>query len=148
MEDRNLTFGKYKGSPIKKIILTHIGYIMWCLDNLNWFKLNDDEQDLYDAIAIAVVKYNIDTVFPTEKLIPHIKNKENFEKKETPFRIESSGSIWPDDMESPIVKGVLKYREKRGISIRNAELMAGLCRQFVNSIDDYYDMTDPAELFY
>lgn len=148
MEDRNLTFGKYKGSPIKKIILTHIGYIMWCLDNLNWFKLNDDEQDLYDAMATAIVKYNIEMVFPIDKMVSFIKNKVAYNKRETPFRLDDHGNIYPENENSPIIKGVLKYRENRSISIRNAELLAGVCRQFANSIDDYYDMTDPTELFY
>lgn len=33
-EERKLTFGKYKGQEIKYIILTHIGYIMWCFENI------------------------------------------------------------------------------------------------------------------
>ena len=45
-EERKLTFGKYKGQDIKYIILTHIGYIMWCFENINWFKLTDEEQAL------------------------------------------------------------------------------------------------------
>ena len=51
--DRTINFGKYKGTPIKQLILEHIGYIYWCLDNLKWFKLNTEEQALYDALAIA-----------------------------------------------------------------------------------------------
>ena len=43
-EERILTFGKYKGQEIKYIILTHIGYIMWCFENINWFKLTDEER--------------------------------------------------------------------------------------------------------
>jgi len=52
---RKMTFGKYKGEPVTRIILTHIGYIMWCLNNLAWFKLTDEEQELYDANAIAMI---------------------------------------------------------------------------------------------
>ena len=37
-QERVLTFGKYKGQDIKYIILIHIGYIMWCLENIDWFK--------------------------------------------------------------------------------------------------------------
>lgn len=148
MEERKLTFGKYKGDPIKKIILTHIGYIMWCLDNLNWFKLNEDEQELYDAMATAIVKYNIEMVFPIDKMVSFIKNKEAFDNKTTPFRLDGNGNIWPEDIKSPIVKGVLKYQKNIQVSIRNTELLAGLSRQFENSFDDYYDMTDPTEMFY
>lgn len=55
-QDRILTFGKYKGQEIKYIILTHIGYIMWLFENLKWFRLNEEEQALYDAIAIMIKK--------------------------------------------------------------------------------------------
>lgn len=148
MEDRKLTFGKYKGDPIKKIILTHIGYIMWCLDNLNWFKLTEDEQELYDAIATAIIKDDIKMTFPVDKMVTFIKNKEAFDKKETPFTLDNKGNIWPVDNDSTIVKGVLKYRDKRSVSIRNAQLLSGLARHYANTIDDYYDMTDPSEMFY
>lgn len=43
-KERKLTFGKYKGQDIKYIILTHIGYIMWCFENISRFKLTDEEQ--------------------------------------------------------------------------------------------------------
>lgn len=147
--DNILKFGKYKGQPVKKIILTHIGYIMWCLDNLNWFKLNEDEQELYDAMAIAIVKYDIDMVFPIDKMVSFIKNKEAFDNKTTPFRLDGNGNIWPEDIKSPIVQGVLKYQKNIQVSIRNTELLAGLSRQFEISFDDDYGMmTDPTELFY
>lgn len=29
-QDRTINFGKYKGTPIKQLILEHIGYIYWC----------------------------------------------------------------------------------------------------------------------
>lgn len=42
-KDRIFKFGKYKNQDIKYIILTHIGYIMWCFENIRNFKLNDEE---------------------------------------------------------------------------------------------------------
>ena len=59
-EDRTINFGKYKGTAIKQLILEHIGYIYWCLGNLEWFKLNADEKALYDAVAIANIKVEDD----------------------------------------------------------------------------------------
>ena len=44
-EVRKMTFGKYKGQPILKVIAEHIGYIMWCFENINWFELTEDEQN-------------------------------------------------------------------------------------------------------
>ena len=74
--DRTINFGKYKGTPIKQLILEHIGYIYWCLSNLEWFKLNADEQALYDAVAIANIKHKIDLVFPVRELAKFIVDKE------------------------------------------------------------------------
>ena len=76
--DRTINFGKYKGTPIKQLILEHIGYIYWCLDNLKWFKLNDEEQALYDALAIANIKYNMNLPFLVQELAEHIKNKDKY----------------------------------------------------------------------
>lgn len=50
IKDRVINFGKYKGTPIKKLIIEHIGYIYWCLSNIKWFKLNTDEQELFIGI--------------------------------------------------------------------------------------------------
>lgn len=41
MEDRKFHFGKHKGEEIKYVILTDIGYITWCLNNISAFLLND-----------------------------------------------------------------------------------------------------------
>lgn len=84
-EERKLTFGKYKGQEIKYIILTHIGYIMWCFENINWFKLTDEEQALYDAIAIMIKKEHLPMAFPVEMMYKHIKDRESYEKLKTPF---------------------------------------------------------------
>ena len=84
-EERKLTFGKYKGQEIKYIILTHIGYIMWCFENINWFKLTDQEQALYDAIAIMIKKERLPMTFPVEMMYKHIKDRESYEKVNTPF---------------------------------------------------------------
>ncbi|MCO7113114.1 hypothetical protein NIB75_12570 [Bacteroides uniformis] len=51
-----MTFGKYKGQEIKYIILTDIGYIVWCFENIGRFKLTDEEQAIYDAVAIMIKK--------------------------------------------------------------------------------------------
>ena len=73
-KDRQMTFGKYKGEDIKYIILTHIGYIMWCFENIEWFKLTDEEQDLYDAIAIMIKKERLPMTFPVEMMYKHMKS--------------------------------------------------------------------------
>lgn len=77
-KERKLTFGKYKGQDIKYIILTHIGYIMWCFENISWFKLTDEEQALYDAVAIMIKRDNLEMTFPTEIMYKYIKDREAF----------------------------------------------------------------------
>ena len=69
-QERVLTFGKYKGQDIKYIILTHIGYIMWCFENIDWFKLTDEEQALYDAIAIMIKRERLPMTFPVIDMFP------------------------------------------------------------------------------
>ena len=111
--DRTINFGKYKGTAIKQLILEHIGYIYWCLDNLKWFKLNADEQELYDAVAIANIKYEIDLVFPVRELAKFIVDKDKYSNMDTPFIISRDGIIRYriKDTDNPIINGVLKYKD-------------------------------------
>ena len=85
-EIRKLTFGKYKGENILFIIATHIGYIMWCFENLKWFKLNETEQKYYDYLAIAIKKYKMPMTFPIDIMLNHVKDKESLSKLETPLK--------------------------------------------------------------
>ena len=110
-EDRKFTFGKYRNQEIKYIILTHIGYIMWCLENLTWFGLNDEEQALYDAVAIMIKRENLKMTFPVETMYKHIKNREALEKLSSPFFMHN-GVIATDlseESENPICASVKKY---------------------------------------
>ena len=52
MEFRKFRFGKYKGKEICGIAMTHTGYILWLLENTQ-FKLNEIEQECFDAVAKA-----------------------------------------------------------------------------------------------
>lgn len=108
--DRKLTFGKYKNQTIKALLFTHIGYIMWCLDNLKWFRLNTEEQAIYDALATMIKKENLPMTFPTENLYKHVKNKSMLNSLETPFF--SNGdytSIIINEQNMPLYKSVENY---------------------------------------
>lgn len=109
--NRKFLFGKYKGKDIKYIILTHIGYIMWCLDNINHFSLNNEEQAVYDAVAIAVKKYKTVTPFPKEKLFAHVKNTDDFKNLWTPFVIKDGNllTIRGGCMSFPACNYIKKY---------------------------------------
>lgn len=109
-EERTLSFGKYKGQEIKYIILTHIGYIMWCFENIGWFKLTDEEQALYDAVAIMIKKEGLPMTFPVELMYKHIKSREAFELLETPFiSFDGYTSFRESEKDNPICKSVEKY---------------------------------------
>ena len=42
-----LTFGKYKGYPVGKVIGRGYGadYIRWCLEEISWFNLDEEARD-------------------------------------------------------------------------------------------------------
>lgn len=82
---RRFTFGKYKGEYILYIIATHIGYIMWCFDNIKNFKLNDIEQKYYDWTAIGIMKYNLSMTFPVNLMCEYVKDKDNLKSLNTPL---------------------------------------------------------------
>ena len=135
--DKIFNFGKYKGQPVKKIILTHIGYIMWCLSNLAWFKLDTEEQELYDAVALAVLDSDCETTYPKENLKPFIANS----SMEPIFGITHDGMIYvkKEAENNPIAKGVMKYRtsaSKTGRYLDLGGLMHSLNKMFLVSGDD------------
>lgn len=129
--DRIINFGKYKGTPIKQLILEHIGYIYWCLDNLKWFKLNTEEQSLYDALAIANIKYKIDLAFPVHELSKYISDKESLKRCITPLFVSKDGIIGYNtkDEDNPIIRSIIKYKDD---NIHSAPLttsqMSCMCR--------------------
>lgn len=82
---RVFTFGKYKGETIKQVLLTHIGYIVWCFENIENFFLNEDEQRLYDAIAIASKRDNIKYIFPSSSMYKYIKDTKSFDELKSPI---------------------------------------------------------------
>jgi hypothetical protein len=44
------TFGKYKGSSLEDVIYDDFKYIVWCLDNLEWFQVTE-------AVYEELIKY-------------------------------------------------------------------------------------------
>ncbi|RGV56508.1 hypothetical protein [Bacteroides fragilis] len=126
-QERKLTFGKYKGQDIKYIILTHIGYIMWCFENISWFKLTDEEQALYDAVAIMIKRDNLEMTFPTEIMYKYIKDREALRDLKTPFICNGDfTSVRKRDIDSPIVKSVMKYNVGAVIESRKCSTLSDL----------------------
>lgn len=110
---RKLTFGKYKGQYILLIVAEHIGYIMWCLENLKWFKLNEDEQKFYDWQAIAIKKYNMPMIFPVETMYKHVKDQESLKCLKTPYQFIGHDPYIPETELTPLLKecGAIRKRD-------------------------------------
>ncbi len=141
--DRIINFGKYKGQPVKKIILTHIGYIMWCLSNLNWFKLDSEEQELFDAVALCILDSDCETVYSKENLKAFIADP----SMEPVFEITHDGVLYvkKEAKNSYIVNGAMKYRTSRpraGRYIDLGGLMDSLNKMFISGEDDMPDYDD------
>lgn len=100
VEIRRMTFGKYKDYPVIQVIAEHIGYIMWCFENIPHFRLNHVEQTFYDWIAIAIVKQKAPMTFPIEPMLKHVRDREALKKRETPYIFDSyfnpyiSETVW------------------------------------------------------
>ena len=43
------TFGKWKGKCIGEIMMIDLQYIMWCIDNIPLFEMNEEEKALYNT---------------------------------------------------------------------------------------------------
>lgn len=139
--DRTLTFGKYKGQEVKYIILTHIGYIMWCLENIHWFKLSSEEQSLYDAIAIMIKKEGIEMTFPVEIMYNHVENKEALDKLETPFTTYMGITGFKEEhINNPLFKSIEKYvtGEITYIPIAPGKLYMSLAHSMNKMVDAAY----------
>lgn len=59
-------FGKYNGQKVTDIIETDPKYVSWAIDNVKYFSINDEENDL---LRKALYKYS-------EKLEKYIQDKE------------------------------------------------------------------------
>ena len=131
---RKMTFGKYKGQDVKYIILTHIGYIMWCLEHIEWFSLTDEEQAIYDALAIMIKKEHIEMTFPTDILYKHIKNQ----NLRTPFISNGNYiSYFKRDADNPIIKSVIKYKTSENINHLNTNELCYCLMHEVNRQVEY-----------
>lgn len=111
MEKNVFKFGKYKGKTIVETIITHIGYIMWCLENINSFKLNTEEQELYDAWAIAIKKYEVQMTFPIDKMLKYVKNTTALKNFDTPFIMFPNGKtvISEENINKPVCQLVREF---------------------------------------
>ena len=57
------TFGKWKGECIGEIMMTDLQYIKWCIDKIPTFKMNEEENALYNTSwKYSVGGYTYDTL--------------------------------------------------------------------------------------
>lgn len=137
---RKLPFGKYKGEYVYKIILTHIGYIMWLLKNTT-YKLTNEEQEVFDALAIATLKSNCKCTFPKEELKTVISNN----SIDTPFIIKN-GNIYSNDDNHNIIKRIEPFMINNSTARSS---LSDLCRQMdmdINRVTEEHQYYDTGEL--
>jgi hypothetical protein len=49
--DYRFTFGKHKGELLKDVFVSDVGYLRWCLDNIDWFE-EKMPRDILDGILM------------------------------------------------------------------------------------------------
>lgn len=129
---RKLPFGKYKNEYVYKIILTHIGYIMWLLKNTT-YRLTNEEQEVFDALAIATLKSNCKCTFPKEELKTVINNN----SIDTPFIIRN-GYIYSSNDNHNIIKRIKPFMINDPMTKAS---LSDLCRQMsmdINRVTEEY----------
>lgn len=140
MKIRKMYFGKYKGTPILSVIDEHIGYIMWCLENVAGFSLNETEQKYYDYRAIAIKKYNHSMTFPEELMYKYVKDQEALERLETPIECYGLDYFIPLDVDiAPALSeaGVLYIpKSQQHNSSSTGECLDGLQHSLFKELDE------------
>ena len=48
--DDDLTFGAHKGRDLGSVISMEPSYIVWALDNVEWFTIDDEAQKMLDDV--------------------------------------------------------------------------------------------------
>ena len=43
-----LTFGKHQGKLVKDVIESNASYILWCIESIQWFELDEEADDALD----------------------------------------------------------------------------------------------------
>ena len=49
------TFGKYEGKTLEYVFHENIGYVLWCADTIEWFRL---ESSLYERVLYKDAEEN------------------------------------------------------------------------------------------
>ncbi len=50
--DTRLSFGKYRGCTVQEIINDKDpNYLYWCMNNIEWFELDDEAYEMLDKIV-------------------------------------------------------------------------------------------------
>lgn len=141
MEDkaRRMSFGKYKGEYVMKVIAEHIGYIMWCFENIPWFSLNEEEQKFYDYQAIAIKKYGEAMIFPVELMYKHVKDQKALSELRTPYLIIRGSDYISSDVDIADIlreSGVMLAKNKETSNELFYKGIAATTRKIVESMDE------------
>lgn len=51
-----ITFGKYKGMPVTRVLRIDLSYFGWCKNNVRWFKFSKRDYEIYFGMVIFTTK--------------------------------------------------------------------------------------------
>ena len=149
--DRKITFGKYKGEKIMKLIMTHIGYIMWCLKNVRGFHLTNEEQIVYDAMAISIKRDGCEMTFPIEEMIQFVSDKEALKQLYSPVQnIGKNFYVVPNlnkDKDRVVDLAFKMCAEKKQIKYCDYNLLGDLFGQVEKLLEAESAYSEPRGLF-
>ena len=108
--DRLMPFGRYYHFEIKRLIIRYLDYIVWCLKR-GAIELNEEEQALYDAYVIALIKSGVSTICAYSEMAAYVKDKEALRNRKSPIIVTSEGHIMRYKSSDPIVLEAIRYRK-------------------------------------
>ena len=87
--------GRYKGKKITEVILADVSYIAWCLKNVTWFSLTEDEQRVFDAVVTMCLRYDVKVEGNMKEMCRMVKDRDSLKRLQTPL-IWAGGCILKD----------------------------------------------------
>lgn len=102
--------GRYKGKKITEVILLDVSYVAWCLKNVTWFSLTEDEQRVFDAVVTMCLRYDVKVEGNMKEMCQMVKDRDSLKRLQTPL-IWAGGCILKDPsfMDDPVHKLVNPY---------------------------------------
>lgn len=87
--------GRHKGKKITEVILMDVSYVAWCVKNVTWFSLTEDEQRVFDAVVTMCLKYDVKVEGNMKEMCQMVKDRDRLKRLKTPL-LWAAGCILKD----------------------------------------------------